>query len=210
MLNLNKWLGAHRPVIFTIDREHGTDAMKVAKRIADKLDIPVYDEQIIDLKLLESSVDPNCIKKDDTFLQGTIYDLYRENYSYSQEDFVATDARFLANAKILRDLAKDGAAVILGKCANYVLKGYDTFNVFLSCDETLRIERLMARDHISQQKARGELLKIDTRRKNHYQKYTGGQWGGPTDYDLIINTAYFDSDDVANVILKCSALKHRQ
>ena len=117
-------------VIYTIDREHGTGAFEIASILGKKLNIEVYDEDIIELKTLESQVDPSNVKKDDTFLQGTVYDLYRENYSYSQEDITSNDAQFLANSKTIRDLAKKGSCIMMGKCTNYVLSTGKIFNVF--------------------------------------------------------------------------------
>lgn len=194
-------------LIYTIDREHGTGAYEIANILAKKLNIEVYDEGIIELKTLESKVDPENVKKDDTFLQGTIYDLYRENYSYSQEDITSNDAQFLANSKTIRDIAKNGSCVIMGKCANYVLNTNKVFNVFLTGTYEYKLEQIMQRYSYDEEKAKSNLQKIDARRKNHYQKYTTGQWGHASNYDITIDVSKFSPQEVANIILRTSELK---
>ncbi|EGY80599.1 hypothetical protein HMPREF9129_0230 [Peptoniphilus indolicus ATCC 29427] len=194
-------------VIYTIDREHGTGAFEIASILGKKLNIEVYDEDIIELKTLESQVDPSNVKKDDTFLQGTVYDLYRENYSYSQEDITSNDAQFLANSKTIRDLAKKGSCIMMGKCTNYVLSTGKIFNVFLTAPEEYRLEKIKNRYKYDNAKAKNEVQKIDARRRNHYQKYTTGQWGYSSDYDITIDVSKFSVQDVANIILRASELK---
>lgn len=206
----NKLLGnsnTSNDVIYTIDREHGTGAFEIVSILAKKLNIEVYDEDIIELKTLESQVDPSNVKKDDTFLQGTVYDLYRENYSYSQEDITSNDAQFLANSKTIRDLAKKGPCIMMGKCTNYVLSTGKVFNVFLTAPEEYRLKKIKDRYKYDDTKAKNEVQKIDARRRNHYQKYTTGQWGYSSDYDITIDVSKFSVQDVVNIILRTSELK---
>ena len=92
--------------LITIDGEYGSGANEIAKKVADKLNYEFYDEKLIELTSLEKKVKPEEIKKDDSFLQGTIYDLYRQNYSYSQEDIAVDDAAFLLDSRTIRELAK--------------------------------------------------------------------------------------------------------
>lgn len=186
-----------------MDREHGSGGFEIANLIGKKLNIPVYDEDIIELKTMEGKVNPENIKKDDSFLQGTIYDLYRENYSYSQEDISNIDASFLANSKTIRDYAKEGSCILLGKCSNYVLRDYeDTFDVFINADEEYRIKRIMEIHKISREKAISSINKLDRRRKNHYNKFTDGNWGYSGEYDLCINSATLGNEIIADIIIK--------
>ncbi|SHH66033.1 Cytidylate kinase [Anaerosphaera aminiphila DSM 21120] len=195
-------------LIITIDREHGSGGFEIASIIGKRLNIPVYDEDVIELKMLESSINPENIKKDDSFLQGTIQDLYRENYSYSQEDITNIDASFLANSKTIRDLAKQGSCILLGKCANYVLKGHEkTFDVFICADREYKIKRLMRVNKVDEEKAISHMKKKDNRRKNHYNKFSGGNWGCANEYDLCINSSSIDNEFIADLIIKTSTKK---
>ena len=192
-------------LVFTIDREHGSGGYDIAKKLSAKLNIPLYDEEVIELKTLEGKVNPDNITKDDSFLQGTIYDLYRENYSYSQEDIVNVDAVFLANSKTIRDFARQGSCIIMGKCSNYVLREYkNTFNIFISADEEFKIKRLMDFYESDREKAVSKMKKKDVRRKNHYNRFTNGEWGMSSDYDLTVNSAKYDFDDIVDLIISAS------
>lgn len=198
----------NKKVIFTIDREHGTGGYEIAKKLSSKLNIPLYDEELIELKTLEGKVDLGEISKDDSFLQGTIYDLYRENYSYSQEDISNVDGAFLANSKTIRDFAKKGSCIIMGKCSNYVLREYkNTFNIFITADEKFKIDRLMDFYDADEEKINSKMRKKDVRRKNHYNRFTDGEWGSAKEYDMTINSAKYDFDDIVNLIIEASKIK---
>ena len=199
---------ATKNIIFTIDRQHGSGGYDIAKKLSAKLNIPLYDEETIELKTLEGKVNPDNISKDDSFLQGTIYDLYRENYSYSQEDITNIDANFLANSKTIRDYAKKGPCILMGKCSNYVLREYkNTFNIFLCADEDFRIKRLMDFYESDEEKAVNKMRKKDVRRKNHYNRFTDGEWGMSDEYDITINSSKYDFDNIVEMIIESSKLK---
>ncbi len=193
--------------IFTIDSEHGSGALETAKIIGKKLGIEVYDEDIIELKTLESKIDPDKVTKEDSFLNGTVYDLYRENYSYSQEDMLENDAIFLAHSKTIRYLASKGPCIFIGKCSNYVLKEKEkTFDIFITADYETRIERIINREEVGRERALSLIEKVDTRRSNHYKKYAGGLWGSASEYDMTINSSKFKYEEVADIIIKSSQI----
>lgn len=195
-------------LIFTIDREYGSCGDEISNIISKKLNIPVYDEKIIELKTLEGEVDADYISKDDSFLQGTIYDLYRENNSYSQEDISNVDAIFLAESKIIRNLVKNGSCIILGKCSNYVLReNYKTFNVFIAGDKDFRVKNIMKSEKIDEEKANARMNRIDLRRKNHYKKFANGRWGNASDYDLCIEASKYSKENIAEIIIDACKYK---
>ncbi|MBM7550431.1 cytidylate kinase family protein [Peptoniphilus gorbachii] len=83
------------------------------------------------------------IKKDDSFLQGTIYDLYRQNYSYSQEDIAKNDAAFLLDLRTIREIAKNKKAVIFGKCSDFVLEDFPKISIFIYTSSDFKEERIL-------------------------------------------------------------------
>ncbi|CDZ74325.1 putative cytidylate kinase [Peptoniphilus sp. ING2-D1G] len=193
--------------IFTIDSEHGSGAFETSKIIGEKLGIEVYDESIIELKTLESKINPDNITKEDSFLSGTVYDLYRENYSYSQEDILENDAIFLAHSKTIRYLASKGPCIFIGKCSNYVLKEKEkTFDIFITADYETRIERIIKREEVDRDRAISLVEKMDTRRSNHYKRYAGGIWGRASEYDMTINSSKFKYEEVADIIIRSSQI----
>ena len=191
--------------IIAIDSQHGSGASDITKLISKKLNIEVYDEDIIELKTLESKIDIDNVSKEDSFLKGTVYDLYRENYSYSQEDILENDANFLANAKTIRQLAANGPCIIVGKCGSYVLKEKEKLlSVFITADYEYRIEDIMKREKVDRQRAISQIKKTDTRRSNHYKRYASGIWGQSSEYDLTIDSTKFSNEDLADIIIQAS------
>lgn len=114
---------------------------------------------------LEKKVKPEDLSKDDSFLQGTIYDLYRENYSYSQEDIAFSDAQFLMDSRTIRDIAKKGQCVILGKCADYVLGDDIVLSVFIYASEDFKLNRIEKDYNIKKDKIEAKMNREDMKRK---------------------------------------------
>lgn len=187
--------------LITIDRQYGSKGDLIAQKLATRLEAEYFDENIIELKTLETQVDLSSVSKDDSFLKGTVYDLYRENDSYSEEDMMISDARFLAESKTIRDIAKSRNAIILGKCAGYVLKDYKPLNIFISADFDDRVKNIMDQMSYDEERATSKIKKMDMRRINHYERFTKGNFGQASEYDFTINTSKFSVDEIVNIII---------
>lgn len=193
--------------IITIDGEYGSGANEIAKKVAEKLNYELYDEKLIELMSLEGKVRPDEIKKDDSFLQGTIYDLYRQNYSYSQEDIATNDAAFLLDSRTIREIAKNKKAVIFGKCGDFVLEDFPKLSVFIYASQEFKEERILNTYKVKEDKLQLKLERENNRRANHYGRNTGKVWGDRANYDLLINSSAFDFESVANLIVDMSQNK---
>lgn len=193
--------------IITIDGEYGSGANEIAKKVADKLNYELYDEKLIELMSLEGKVKPEEIKKDDSFLQGTIYDLYRQNYSYSQEDIATNDAAFLLDSRTIREIAKSKKAVIFGKCGDFVLEDFPKLSVFIYASQEFKEERILNTYKVKEEKLQLKLERENNRRSNHYGRNTGKTWGDRENYDLLINSSAFDFESVTNLIVEMSQNK---
>lgn len=193
--------------IITIDGEYGSGANEIAKKVAEKLNYKLYDEKLIELMSLEGKVKPEEIKKDDSFLQGTIYDLYRQNYSYSQEDIATNDAAFLLDSRTIREIAKNKKAIIFGKCGDFVLEDFPKLSVFIYASQEFKEERILNTYKVKEDKLQLKLERENNRRANHYGRNTGKVWGDRANYDLLINSSAFDFESVANLIVDMSQNK---
>ncbi|MFR6449040.1 MAG: AAA family ATPase [Peptoniphilus grossensis] len=193
--------------IITIDGEYGSGANEIAKKVAEKLNYELYDEKLIELMSLEGKVRPDEIKKDDSFLQGTIYDLYRQNYSYSQEDIATNDAAFLLDSRTIREIAKNKKAIIFGKCGDFVLEDFPKLSVFIYASQEFKEERILNTYKVKEDKLQLKLERENNRRANHYGRNTGKVWGDRANYDLLINSSAFDFESVANLIVDMSQNK---
>ena len=203
----DKIFSAKNKKIITIDGEYGSGAYTIANNIAKKEKIEFYDSKIIELMTLEKKVKPEDLSKDDSFLKGTIYDLYRENYSYSQEDISVSDAQFLMDSRTIRDIAKKGACVIAGKCADYVLGREKVLSVFIYASDEFKVNRIEKDYKIKKEKIEAKMYREDMKRKNHYERNTGSIWGKSSAYDLSIDSSAFSFDSIENIIIELADKK---
>ncbi|MFR3065127.1 AAA family ATPase [Peptoniphilus sp.] len=193
--------------LITIDGEYGSGANEIAKKVADKLNYEFYDEKLIELTSLEKKVKPEEIKKDDSFLQGTIYDLYRQNYSYSQEDIAVDDAAFLLDSRTIRELAKKKKVVIFGKCSDFVLEDFSKLSVFIYASKDFKEERILNTYKVKKDKLEIKMTRENNRRANHYSRNTGRTWGESANYDILINSSSFDFESIADQIINLAQNK---
>lgn len=206
-MNLRQFFGLSVNKIITIDGEYGSGYYEIAKNISKILNIKLYDEKIIELMALEKNVKPEEVSKDDSFLQGTIYDLYRENYSYSQEDMAVNDAEFLLEARVIRDIAKSGPAIICGKCADYILDHADIISVFVHAGYEFKIDRIEKVYGVSREKVDNKIRREDNKKSNHYNRNTNREWGRSEFYDISIDSSSFEIADISKVIIELAKRK---
>ena len=203
----NKFFEKAGKKIITIDGEYGSGANEIAKKVAERLNYQFFDEKLIELMSLEGKVKPEEIKKDDSFLQGTIYDLYRQNYSYSQEDIATNDAAFLLDSRTIREIAKNKKAVIFGKCSDFVLEDFSKLSVFIYASSDFKEERILNTYNVKKDKLELKLERENNRRSNHYGRNTGKIWGERSNYDLLIDSSAFDFESLVNLIVDMSKNK---
>ncbi len=203
----NKFFEKAGKKIITIDGEYGSGANEIAKKVAERLNYQFFDEKLIELMSLEGKVKPEEIKKDDSFLQGTIYDLYRQNYSYSQEDIATNDAAFLLDSRTIREIAKNKKAVIFGKCSDFVLEDFPKLSVFIYASSDFKEERILNTYNVKKDKLELKIERENNRRSNHYGRNTGKIWGERSNYDLLIDSSAFDFETIANLIVDMSQNK---
>lgn len=203
----NKFFQKAGKKLITIDGEYGSGANEIAKKVAEKINYQFFDEKLIELMSLEGKVKPEEIKKDDSFLQGTIYDLYRQNYSYSQEDIATNDAAFLLDSRTIREIAKNKKAVIFGKCSDFVLEDFSKLSVFIYASSDFKEERILNTYNVKKDKLELKLERENNRRSNHYGRNTGKIWGERSNYDLLIDSSAFDFETIANLIVDMSQNK---
>ena len=181
--------------IITIGREFGSGGRELGKRLAEDLGIAYYDGEIITAiakrsELAESYVNQVVEKRIVAYYPITVAStmvampgdaLYSVNRSI-----------YAAQTDILREMAEKSDCVIVGRCADYVLRDLKPMRIFVYADMQSRVARCMARgdgDHPTTEKELiRQIKKIDKNRAKYYEYYTGQKWGAKENYDLCINT----------------------
>lgn len=159
-------------IVVTISREYASGGRYVGKLLAEMLNINFYDKKLISLAAKESG-----LRKD-----------YIEEIDESKRTSENNDRIFIAESKIIKDLAKKESCVIVGRCADYVLKDdQDVLKVFLYSDENSKIKRAVKYYGLEKEKALKQIAKINKEREKYYKFYTNRNWKDMSNYDLIIN-----------------------
>lgn len=167
-----------------IDRQYGSGGRDIGRALAQQLDMPFYDKEIIQMAAGSTGYSQEYISQREERIAGALlHDLASEMYAYSDQTPAPTDAIFEAEAKVMRQAAGKGDCVIVGRCADVVLKGQvKCLRVFLHAPLEYRVQRLMRTEGFEEKEARRLLRQTDRTRAAYYQYYTNRTWGAAWNY----------------------------
>jgi len=192
--------------ILTISREYGSGGRVVGRSVAQELGVPFYDEQIRTLTaeksgLSESFIDKSSENLPNTFLHNLNYSAYSSYDSISFFDIPVTDKLFIAQSEVIRELAELGSCVIVGRCADFVLRDEPGLvRVMIRGEQEDRIRFAIENYGLSAEKALERMRKIDKGRINYYRYYTNRQRYDFENFDLVLNTSFTGYDGAAAII----------
>lgn len=177
------------PVI-VIGRQYGSGGHDIGKALADRLGFDFYDNEIIQLTAGSTGYTPQFVKDHEENLSGSfLYDLVNQMYIYSDTQEAPQDAIFESESNVIHNLASAGNCVILGRCADYVLRNHpNCLKIYLHAPLSFRTNRVMKTEHLSFEDALQKIRRADRRRSGNYHYYTKRIWGHSGNYDLTINT----------------------
>jgi cytidylate kinase len=177
-------------IVITIAREYGSGGHFVGKLLAEKLGIGFYDKELISLTAKKTGLSKEYIENKEEKKQ---YISYADNND---------DRIFIAEKKVIEDLAKNESCVIVGRCADYVLKdNKDTIKVFLYSDIENKIARAVKYYGIDKLKAKKIIGKENKERAKHYKYYTQRDWICPENYDIMLNVDKYGVDKVVDCLI---------
>ena len=176
--------------IITIGRQYGSGGRDLGAKLAEKLNCDFYDKEIIQLAAGSTGYTPEYIsKREENMTNSFLYDLVHEMYAYSDEYEPPKDKIFEAEAEVIRSAAKKGNCVIVGRCADYVLKDNpNVVSVFVHADEKFCLDRAMERNSMTEKEMKKYIEKTDKFRGDFYRYHTGHEWADARIYDLCLNS----------------------
>ncbi len=190
-------------LVITISREYGSGGHEIGVELAKQLGIKFYDKELIKLSAEKSGFTEDYIYEHEQKLAHSLwYHLYEQNYAYINERKPPLNILYLVQSQVIRDISEKESCVIIGRCANYVLKNNPgTFNIFIHADKDFRKERIALNNTISPEKAEAEIVKIDRERALYCKEFTSKDWGDLREYHLIINTSAFGISQSVQLII---------
>ena len=183
--------GTYGKNVIAIGRQFGSGGHDIGKILAEKLGYDFYDAEIIQMTAGTTGYTPEFIKKNEEIMTNSlIYDLVNQMYlNADMQDEAPKDKIFEAECQVIRNLAKKGNCVIVGRCADYVLRNSgNCLKVFFSAPLVSRIRRVAQRQNISEGEAKATVQKNEKLRADNYRYYTRRMWGAAGNFDLSLNT----------------------
>ena len=205
------------PRVITIGRQFGSGGHEVGSRLAKKMGIPFYDKEILRLTAKNSRFAESYLEKMDeqkpSFLnvgsaglmsgaggtssaQGAITQFY---------NLSPNDQIFLETSKVMNSLAEKGPCVIVGRCADYILRELDPINFFICADIQDRVARKLALEEhsdMTEQEMEKLIRQTDKSRSKYYEYYSHEIWGSADNYHMCINTSVVGVDGAVEIIMK--------
>ena len=200
--------------VITIGRQFGSGGHEVGLRLAKRLGIPFYDKELLSLTAENSRFAESYLAKMDeqkpSFLNlgssgvipggSSAQSAMTQFYHLSPNDQI-----FLATSKVMHSLAEQGPCVIVGRCADYILRDVDPVNFFICADIKDRVDRKLALDEhkeMNEQEMEKLILQTDRNRGKYYEYYTHETWGDARNYHMCINTSVVGVDGAVEIIMK--------
>ncbi|MDD3411251.1 MAG: cytidylate kinase-like family protein [Eubacteriales bacterium] len=192
--------------IITIGREYGSGGHEIGRAVADRLGIPFYDKEILTRAAKESGICEELFvhhdeKTSPSYLFSLVAGMNVDAQSYST-DLPLNHRIFMAQFDAIGKLASESSCVIVGRCADYVLKNQPgVTRVFFYADVESRIERIMGVEKVDHDKAKELVRKMDKQRQSYYNFFADGNWGHRSNYDLMLNTSGLTHEAAAAVVV---------
>ncbi len=194
-------------LVITIARSYGSGGRTMGKMLAKELGIKYYDREILRLASDESGINEALFgKADEKLANSALFRIARKAYQGEiippdSDDFASNDNLFNYQAKVIKGLAEEESCIIIGRCADYILK--ENPNVIrLYCYAPLQdcIMREKNQSSLSEKEIIKKIHKIDKNRAEYYKYYTGSDWNDARNYDLCLNTSAMSYDQLIAVV----------
>ena len=190
--------------VITISREYGSGGHEVGRLIAEDMGIPFYDRAYFEAALM-SGYEENVLRSREEKRNGS----FAYNLAAALGVTGAIDEKYYRKqAELILRLYEEGSCVIVGRCADFILRGKpDVTSIFLYADDEFRIRKAIEEYVSSPEKALGWISISDRKRQNYYNNHTGSKWGAAENYHLSIDTGNIEPDNLVKLIENYVELK---
>lgn len=191
-------------IIINIGRQFGSGGRLVAQEIGKRLGIKVYDNELISKAAEVSGFSKDLFRKTDEKRSIFSFSTFFSTQSFGQpQNYLNDNELFKIQSRVIMDIAENESAVIIGRCADYILRDMDcTVDIFISAPEKTRIKRVSERLGITAEKAADLIVSTDRKRSTYYNYFTFGNWGVASNYDLCIDSSLLGIEGTAEMIIE--------
>ena len=202
--------------VVTIGRQYGSGGREIGKKLAEKTGAEFYDKELITLAAKKHGMSEKVFESvDEKPTNSLLYSLAVGAYGmdggspyWGETVLPINDKVYQIQAGLIEELAEKGSCVIVGRCADFILRDRkDTVSVFLTADEAFREDRAVNLYGCDPKKVSDIIRKTDKKRSNYYEYRTNQRWGEASHYDLCINVSKFGIDNCVELIEKYIELR---
>lgn len=209
--------------VVTIAREYCSGGQKIGTRLAEELGVNCYNSEMFRLVSKNENMLDDHVAHDDRIKDTILFDVAKQIYteplpSPEIDDVLTTkieddDMIYIKNiydyqSEIIAELANRESCIIVGRCANYILKeNPNAVNVFVHAPIGFKLKRAQSRHYMPEAELRNYLAKVDERKADYYFKYTGCEWTDIKNYDLSLNTEELGIRGCVDLIKKFIEIK---
>lgn len=197
----------YKNAVITIGRQYGSGGREIGKKLSEILGFDYYDDELISLAAKNSGMNSETLSDvDEKATNSLLYTLAMGGSLFGGNAALAyempiNDKLYIAQSEVIKELGKKGSCVIIGRCADYVLKDNPAaINLFIYADLDKRAERVARRREITEAKAKDIIIKTDKQRANYYNYYTSRKWGRVENYNLCIDSGKIGTEKAAEAI----------
>ena len=194
--------------IITIGREFGSGGREFGRRLAEELGYEYYDKEIITEISKRTELSEKFVQQ---VIENDPHSLYPitigHTFAYmSTHGIERQQAIFREQCQVLKEMAEKSNCIIVGRCADYILKEYKPFKIFVYSSLESKLARCKSRADVKEHFTDKQFIKhikiVDKNRASYYRFFTGQEWGNKLNYDLCINTTNADIKKLINPLAK--------
>lgn len=199
--------------VITIGRQFGSGGRAIGRLVAEKLNIPFYDKELIKKIAQDSGLSHEILDDyDEKPTNSFLYSLSLGAYTYGNSftgipEMPMSDKIFVIQSDTIKKIAKQGPCVIIGRCAESILRDeVEHLSVFIHADFDYRIQRVAEYEGITHDEAAELIRKTDKKRASYHNYYSELKWGDATSYDVCLNSG-IGIENAAEIIVSCVNMK---
>ena len=193
--------------VITIARSYGSGGRTLGKKLGQELGIHCYDHELLRMASDESGINEALFGKADESLKRMplfriAKDAYKgEVFSPGSDNFTSEENLFRYQAKVIRRLAETESCIIIGRCADYILREDEqAIRLFFYANEENCIRRVVDQQGVNEKEAKERIARIDKYRANYYKFFTGQEWSNAHNYDFCIDTGSMSYEKLIRVV----------
>lgn len=192
--------------VITIGREFGSGGREVGRRLSEKLGFAYYDQEIITEISKRTSLSEEYVRSIAERRPIASFPIHTGATLFTMPNpvFEQSMVVYAEQHKLLKELADKSDCIIVGRCADYVLRDEHPFRIFVYADEQAKLARCMARsedgDKTTEREMKRRMTEIDRARAGYYSFFSCQKWGSKENYDLLVNTTDKDIKQLSSAL----------